>query len=119
MGFVKALNPVRVKKLTAAISIPVGIAWLVATLLFLATAFNFISGRDHWWMFALSAILLSQVLILLSWKDARYGSLLNGLILIAAFIGYGNWNFRRDAARELALQMSNQPEASQSLHPLE
>jgi len=48
---------------------------------------------DWWWIFAFIAIVSSQILIISSWQDARFGTIANVIILIATIAGFGAWNF--------------------------
>jgi hypothetical protein len=52
------------------------VAWLVAALLFVAAIAMFFSDKN-WPPLALSAIALSQVLIVLHWQDAKWGTVAN------------------------------------------
>lgn len=68
-----------------------GFAWLTAAaLFFLAAALVLFAppfpSREWWWVAALPAIALSQILIIRSWEDARYGTVANIVILIPAVI---------------------------------
>jgi hypothetical protein len=51
-------------------------------------------GSDRWWMPAAVAVVLSQVLIVVQWHDARFGTIANVLLLIAVIAGAGVWSFR-------------------------
>ncbi len=61
-----------------------GVAWLLATLLLLVAALG-LALRHEWWpMAALAGVVVSQALIVLWWRDARFGSLPNLVILVIA-----------------------------------
>jgi len=87
LGFVKAFGLAEVKQLTVPISKMLGILWLIAFLLSVALAVVFALGFSYWWALSLLVATVSQVLIFTSWRDARYGSIANGIILIAAMVG--------------------------------
>ena len=93
MGFAKAFQYAEMKQLTIAISKPVGLMWLIATLLFVASAILFLLKKDYWVIFSIAAIVISQIVIILSWHDAKLGTIENVLILIASIIGYGTWSY--------------------------
>lgn len=93
MGFAKAFQYAEMKQLTIAISKPVGLMWLIATLLFVASAILFLLKKDYWVIFSIAAIVISQIVIILSWHDAKFGTIANVLILIASIIGYGTWSY--------------------------
>jgi hypothetical protein len=108
LGFVKAFNPARVARLTQPVSRSAGVAWLAAALLFIVAFCLVAFGIRTWWYPAAAGLVLSQILIVLSWKDAKFGSIANLLILfpiIVSFAGalpssYPN-RFRAESERRL------------------
>lgn len=95
LGFVRAFNLANIAQLKQFISKPLGIFWLLAGLLFLAAVVLVFLKVDWWWILAFIAIVISQLLIILSWQDARFGTIANVIILIATIAGFGAWNFHR------------------------
>lgn len=93
MGFAKAFQYAEMKQLTIAISKPIGLMWLTATFLFVTTAILFLLKKDYWTIFAIGAVVISQIVIILSWHDAKFGTIANVLILLASIIGYGTWSY--------------------------
>ena len=78
----------------------IGTLWLVACLLFLIGATLFLLNNTAcWWVIAI-AVLLSQVLIIIYWHDARFGTIPNVLILIVAMVGVSDARFNTTARRE-------------------
>ena len=82
MGFIKAFGLGNIQQLTKEISRPGGVFWLLCALIFIAVAILFSLKWDIWIFIAIPAIIISQVLIILAWQDAKFGSLANLLILI-------------------------------------
>ncbi|MHC1707051.1 MAG: DUF6544 family protein [Bacteroidales bacterium] len=68
-----------------------GLVWLGVAAVFCASALMFILKSNFWWIPALSATVVSQLLIILYWKDAKAGTVINFIVLIAGLVGYGNW----------------------------
>ena len=101
LGFLKAFQLAEINQLTQNISKPMGILWLIALILFLTAAIQFISNHDLWWITALAAVILSQVLIILFWQDAKFGTIPNIVILLAAIIAFADWSFNRDVKNEI------------------
>ncbi len=93
LGFLKAYQLAEINQLAQNISKPIGILWLLALILFLTAAIQLISNHDLWWITALAAVILSQVLIILVWQDAKFGTIANIIILLGAIAGYGSWGF--------------------------
>jgi hypothetical protein len=98
MGFAKAFHYAALEQLTQEIPRPMGLLWLLCTLLLALSGGLFLFEQDSWWWLALPSVLLSQVLIFTSWGDARFGTIANLIILlplIAAILdsrpdSYGN-----------------------------
>lgn len=101
MGFMKAFQLVEIKQLKQTIHKPIGLLWLITALLFIAVAAIFLSKDDWWWKIAFPAFVLSQVLIIMYWRNAKYGTIANGIILIGTVIAYGIWSFNTMAINEL------------------
>lgn len=80
MGFFKAFGLAELRQLTKPISKPVGIIWLLTCFVFLFSAFQVISGQELWWQSAGAGIFVSQILVVVSWRDAKVGTLANALI---------------------------------------
>ncbi len=86
MGFAKAFNYAAVSQLTQPISKPTGLLWLLTTLLFLVSLTLFLLSKESWWMIAAAAIVLSQILIFKSWTDAKFGTVVNLLLLLPVIV---------------------------------
>ncbi len=86
LGFVKSFNLAEVSQLTQNISKPAGILWLTTTVLFIVSAVLFFLENDTWWMFGAVALIFSQLLIVLFWQDAKFGTIPNVLILVVIII---------------------------------
>jgi len=95
LGFAKAFNLAVVNELTQPISRSYGVFWLQAALLFLIVAAGILIKKDWWWMLAIISVLLSQFLIIGQWHDAKFGTFLNLIILLAAIAAMADWNFYR------------------------
>jgi hypothetical protein len=93
MGFAKAFQYAEMKQLTIAISKTVGLMWFIATFFFVITAILFLLKKDYWAIFAIGAVVISQIVIILSWHDAKFGTIANVIILIASIIGYATWSY--------------------------
>jgi len=96
LGFLKAFQLAEINQLTQSITKPMGILWLIALLLFLAAAIQLIINHNLWWVTALAAVILSQVLIILFWQDAKFGTIPNILILIAIILFAANYFLERE-----------------------
>jgi hypothetical protein len=102
LGFLKAFQLAEINQLTQHISKPIGVLWLLALILFLASAIQLISNHNLWWITALVGIIISQVLIILFWQDAKFGTIANIIILLGAIAGYGFWSFENFYKEDVA-----------------
>src|SRR5690606_11209510 len=72
-----------------------GLLWFVATILFLATAVLYLMRSPIWAFPGLAAVILSQVLILGAWSDAKAGTIANIIILLVLLPAFGGYFFNR------------------------
>jgi hypothetical protein len=86
MGYSKSFHYSELKNITKPISKPIGVIWISSCLLFIATAVFFLIDKNFWWIIGLTAVTLSQIVIFLSWKDAKFGTIAN--LIILAFIAW-------------------------------
>lgn len=88
MGTAKAFGFAELPQLTLPISRPWGLAWLSAALLVLASAVALASGARRFWLIGAVALVVSQAVIVASWRDAWAGTLANGLLLALVLHGW-------------------------------
>jgi hypothetical protein len=100
LGFVKAFDLAEMSQLTQDISKFTGVLWLINTFLFLGTVVLFLSKKEWWWTLGLFAVVLSQILIMTQWQDAKFGTIANLIILIPVIIGFACWNFNAQVNSE-------------------
>jgi len=60
-----------------------GWLWLLTSLLLVLTMILVLQYSNHWLFAAMISLLLSQLLIVLNWRDAKWGTLVNVIILVA------------------------------------
>lgn len=95
LGFVKAFHIFEVRQLTQHISKTGGFLWLLASLLLLAASVLFLLKVKWWWLLSLVALVLSQYLIFTSWQDAKFGAIINILLLLVTIVGFASWKFSK------------------------
>ena len=83
LGFLKAFRFVEISQLSQHISKPIGLFWLLSGILFLLAAKQFMQN-NVWFYTTIVAIIISQVLIFLYWRDAKFGSIINLIILFVS-----------------------------------
>ncbi|MEO9966654.1 MAG: DUF6544 family protein [Reichenbachiella sp.] len=104
LGFVKAFGFFPVDQLSQPISKPLGLIWLILGTLFLVGIFSLLTNKE-WWMLLPVVAVLSQILISIYWQDAKYGTIINALILLVCIVAYGSWSFDRKVDNEISILM--------------
>lgn len=102
LGFLKAFEISKIEQLVIPISKINGVLWLIAGLLLFIATVTFALHVPFWWMIAAPGVLLSQYLIILSWKDAGYGTIPNLILLFMIVTAWSGWIFMRDFESEKA-----------------
>lgn len=103
LAFVKAFEWAPVQQLTQAISRSFGLIWLCVALLFILTAALLFVGKGYWWIIGIPTLILSQLLIIFYWQDAKFGTIANLIILFVSLPAFGKWQFERQVKRESVL----------------
>lgn len=106
LGFVKGFGIIEVKALSLPISKPMGLLWLTSAALLLGYATLHFMSYKYDWLVGFVAVLLSQLLVLLFWTDAKFGTLPNLLILAVSLISFGTYQFRHLIEKETAQLIS-------------
>jgi hypothetical protein len=82
-----------------------GIWWLLTSLLFIVTAAGFIL-KTLWWPFiAIVAACLSQILILNNRKNAKFGTLLNLIVVLGVISVWGSQYFESGFIRDVKIHL--------------
>lgn len=88
MGFVKAFGLAEISELTLPVSSKWGALWLAACLIFITSGIQYFCSSDLWWITGIIGVILSQVLIIAFWQDARFGTIPNLIILGVITVGF-------------------------------
>jgi hypothetical protein len=93
----------------------VGLCWLATCILFMFAAILFYLSKDWWWIPAMLAIVTSQILIILYWKDAKWGTVANIIILTGVVIACAQWNFNTMVKSETHLLQASMPKEDRTV----
>ena len=102
LGFFKAFRLADFKQLSSDISKPMGLLWLLSSILFVVLSILFAVKNNCWWLVGLAAIVISQILIIGSWQDAKFGTMINVVILCVSLTGFGAWNYYANYKKEVS-----------------
>ena len=103
LGFVKAFSLKDIKALSQPISKPMGLLWLACTMLFLAYLILRLIHSNYAMLIGGLAVVVSQFLVIYFWSDAKYATLLNGLILMVLTINFSAFQFERTIDQEISV----------------
>ena len=109
LGCISAWMPGYLPSFSTAVTPVAGLCWLLAAGLFLLALRQLVKQVAGWWIPALAALLVSQVLVMVYWPDAGWGTAPNAVILLAVTAGYGNWSFERKWQKEVRLFFRTEP----------
>lgn len=101
MGFAKAFGYAPIENIHSVISKPSGLLWLLASVLLMVSGIAFLVKADWWYWLSFIAVLISTILIISVWKDAKFGTIVNIIILAVAITGFGTVSFYRLYEKEV------------------
>lgn len=115
LGFYKAFGIGKRNQIRKNISKIAGIFWLLSALLYLNSAVLFFAESDAWWIPAVPALIFSQILIIFAWKDTKFGTIANVIVvfpLIIACAEYQPGSFKNVFRSEVIkrLPVNQQPD---------
>lgn len=106
IGFVTAFYATKMPMQVLGISKPIGTLWLITFTLFTVAVTSFFNNKK-WFYIAFIAVCISQILIIMVWKDAKYGTLANTIILLVSISAFGNVQFNKMVQNESAVLFTN------------
>lgn len=99
MGFVSAFFSTSIEKQVLGISKPIGSIWLITFILFAVSAIQFL-GKKKWFYIAFIAVLISQILIIITWNDSKFGTVANVIIFLVSMSAFGSCRFQKMVEHE-------------------
>lgn len=100
-GFLKAFDIAEFNAIAQPITKPLEVLRLLVFILFLATAILLATQYDYWWIIGTIAVLLSQLLIIIYWNDAKFGTIANVIILAPIVLAYATFSFTSNVNEEV------------------
>lgn len=104
LGTAKAFSWADLPQLTQPISVTFGALWLLAALLFLTTAVSLFVWPRVWWAVGACAVVVSMLVIVPAWTDAKFGALANTVVLAGVAFGFlsqGPYSLRAEYDRDV------------------
>ncbi|WP_340104919.1 DUF6544 family protein [Rhodohalobacter sp. 8-1] len=113
IGYLKAYSLADLPDIRLSVSRPAGTLWLAASILFMGTAIVFYFSVNGWWAGGILAVVLSQGLVISAWRDAKFATIPNLIILLVSVIACANWLFDRNVEADIKRILS-EPEPAQN-----
>ncbi|WP_339918328.1 DUF6544 family protein [Yeosuana marina] len=112
LGFVKAFGFKEVKELTLPISKPFGTVWIIAAVLFVIYGILYFINNKQAWLVGIIAVIISQIVIFFFWKDARFGTIPNLIILCVALVSLGSYLLHNEFTSRVKMDFSKNNQLS-------
>jgi len=94
LGFVKGFGLKDVKELTLPISKPLGLFWLTAAILIWSYGVLYHVNAKYTWLIGLIAVIASQILVILFWKDAKFATIPNVILFVVSVVLFAHYRFQ-------------------------
>ena len=107
MGFVKAFRPSAIARMTRPMAKPAGLIWLLTCLLLVAGGITYLAKIRLCWLPIGTGMIISQILIVRNWQDAKAGTFVNMLLLPVTLTSFGVWHFERQTDQAVAALLGN------------
>ena len=107
MGFAKAYHYGNITQLTKDISKPAGSLWFFMAMLFVVVTILFLLKKESWPYLAIIAAVISQILILTVWQDAKFGTIANVIVILVAVAAIGSQRFEASFVKDVKLNLQN------------
>jgi hypothetical protein len=111
LGFAKAFHFTKIEQLTKDISKPLGVLWLMTGMLFIISSALQLLKKDYWPFLTIVAVVLSQVLIFIFWKDAKFGTLANIIIFLVATVSWAGHSFQNTYKKDIVASFDSATDA--------
>jgi hypothetical protein len=115
LGFVKGVSPEILPDLPLTMGKVAALIWLGTALCLIAASLLFYFNYPGWYFWMLAGGILSTGLVLSAWSEAKYGMLVNLLVLAIALAGFTTARFEGKFLHQAASQKLAQPDAGSDL----
>lgn len=115
LGVARAFRLAEVPGLTQPIGPAMGLTWLAATVLFVATAGALFLWPRWWWAMGGLAVIVSTAATATAWADAKVGAAVNLVVLVGVVFGFlasGPFSLRAEYDHDVSQVLVHGPTAS-------
>lgn len=111
-GFIKGLGLKEVKGITLPVSKSMGFVWLSAAVLMLIYGMLHSFQVKYAWLAGFIAVIISQTLVILFWKDAKFGTIANLIIFLISIVSLGNYLIKSDFSERVTSDFASNNQLS-------
>ncbi|MFP4557223.1 MAG: DUF6544 family protein, partial [Bacteroidales bacterium] len=115
MGFAKGFNLANIENLQSEIPKLAALLWLVVFLLFALSGIFYWLNSNIWMLFASLATVISVILIIANWSDAKFGIIPNIVIAIAIVFSFSSCAFSKKIKSETQYILNSVDEYSKEI----
>lgn len=101
IGFLKGFNIANISNLKMEIKKFYAFNWLLTSIFFLISVLLIILDINYWQILLLVSIILSQLLVIKYWRDAKYGTIINVVAILVILPSLANLNFENQIQKEI------------------
>ena len=121
LGFLKSWKLVELPQLSGATLFVfrepynrlVGALWLLPFLAFNIGVYTLFSRFEQWWIVVGVGLLISQILVIYSWPDAKAGTIVNILLLLPVVVGWADARFQSETDQKIQ-ELFNRAQSTKS-----
>ncbi|MCB0668452.1 MAG: hypothetical protein KDC80_21655 [Saprospiraceae bacterium] len=106
LGSARAFDLYELPLLNRSISKPWGLLWLLVSLLFIITASLFMKRQSGWIQIGFASLILSQLLLVVNWQEAKYGTIINVIFTIILVLNFGQHQFKKKWTTDVLLHLN-------------
>lgn len=107
VGTAKAFNWMKLEAFSQSVSKYAGLAWGLAGILLALSTLLYASSARYWWLLGFVSVVLSQILILRFWSDARWGTIPNVVFLLLIVLAFARFQFNQQSEKLRSSLLSN------------
>ena len=94
IGFLKGARLKEFPNIKTPISGIASLGWMLSLLLLIGSTYLLLSDKTWWWKPGFAGLICSQIMIITAWKDAKKGTTMNLVFLLACMTGRGQSQYQ-------------------------
>lgn len=114
-GFIRGWGLKEWKEWTLPVSSTMGLAWLATCIVFCIYGILYMTNVRFAWIVGLLAVVLSQILVVMYWKEAWFGTLPNIIILLVVLMAWGFDKFQQQIRQETCQLIQQNTESQDTI----